>query len=109
MESDTEDTQSEGQVEEVSSSGGAVIEMQEFSHTEENTYEVPMPSSSIVMGSVNPSTLDPYPDIPPKGWLPPIMNIAPGSISRPTKEKIPSKFLEGGRVLHQGMQTEKNN
>ena len=50
MESDTEDTQSEGQVEEVSSSGGAVIEMQ---------------------------------------------------------EKIPSKFLEGGWVLHQGMQTEK--
>ena len=35
------------------------------------------------------------------------MNIAPGSISRPTKEKIPSKFLEGGWVLHQGMQTEK--
>ena len=34
MESDTEDTQSEGQVEEVSSSGGTVIEMQEFSHTE---------------------------------------------------------------------------
>ena len=75
MESDTEDTQSEGQVEEVSSSGGAVIEMQEFSHIEENTYEVPMPSSSsssssIVMGSVNPSTLDPYPDIHPKGCLP---------------------------------------
>ena len=83
--------------------------MQEFSHTEENTYEVPMPSSSssIVMGSIKPSTLDPYPDIPPKGWLPPIMNIAPGSISRPTKERIPSKFLEGGWVLHQGMQTEK--
>ena len=119
MESDTEDTQSEGQVEEVSPSGGAVIEMQEFSHTEENTYEVPMPSSSspsssslsssssVVMGSVNPSILDPYPDIPPKAWLPPIMNIAPGSISRPTKEKTPSKFLEGGWVLHQGMQTEK--
>ena len=110
MESDTEDTQSEGQVEEVSSSGSAAIEMQEFSHTEENTYEVPMPSSSsssIVMGSVNPSTLDPYPGIPPKGSLPPIMNIAPGSISRPTKEKIPSKFLEGGWVLHQGMQTKK--
>ena len=35
------------------------------------------------------------------------MNIAPGSISRTTKEKIPSKFLEGGWVLHQGMQTEK--
>ena len=34
MESDTEDTQSEGQVEEVSLSGGAVIEMQEFSNTE---------------------------------------------------------------------------
>ena len=59
------------------------------------------------MGGANPSTLDPYPDIPPKGWLPTIMNIAPGSISRPTKEKIPSKFLEGGWVLHQGMQTEK--
>ena len=43
MESNTEDTQSVGQVEEVSSSGGAVMEMQEFSHTEENTYEVPMP------------------------------------------------------------------
>ena len=65
MESDTEDTQSEGQVEEVSSSGGAVIEMQEFPHTEENNYEVPMPSSSssssssssIVMGSVNPRNL----------------------------------------------------
>ena len=52
------------------------------------------------MGGANPSTFDPYPDIPPKGWL-------PGSISRPTKEKIPSKFLEGGWVLHQGMQTEK--
>ena len=104
MESDTEDTQSEGQVDEVSSSGGVVIEMQEFSHTEKTL----MPSSSsIVMGSVNPSTLDPYPGIPPKGWLPPIMNIAPGSISRPTKEKIPSKFLEDGWVLHQGMETEK--
>ena len=34
MESDTEETQSEGQVEEVSSSGGALIEMQEFSHTD---------------------------------------------------------------------------
>ena len=90
MESDTEDIQSERQVEEVSSSGGSVIQMQEFSHTEENTYEVPIPSSSsssIVMGGANPSTLDPYPDIPPKGWLPTIMNIAPGSISRPTKEK----------------------
>ena len=108
MESDTKDIQSEGQVEEVSSSGGSVIEMQEFSHTEENTYKVPIPSSSsIVMGGANPSTLDPYPDIPPKGWLPTIMNIAPGSISRPTKENIPSKFLEGGWVLHQGMQTEK--
>ena len=111
MESDTENTQSEGQVEEVSSSGGAVIKMQELSHPEENTYEVPMSSplsssSSIVMGSVNPSTLDPCPDILPKGWLPHIMNIALGSISRPTKEKIPSKFLEGGWVLHQGMQTE---
>ena len=45
--------------------------------------------------------------IPPKGWLPPVMNIVPGSISIPLKEKIPSKFKEGGWVLHQGMQTEK--
>ena len=35
MDSDTEDSQSEGQVQEVSSSGGAVIEMQEFSDTDE--------------------------------------------------------------------------
>ena len=35
------------------------------------------------------------------------MNIAHGSISIPLKEKIPSKFKEGGWVLHQGMQTEK--
>ena len=33
----------------------------------------------------------PYPHIPPKGWLPPIMNIAPGSISISLKENIPSK------------------
>ena len=48
------------------------------------------------MGGANPSTLDPYPDIPPKGWLPTIMNIAPGSISRPTKEnsiQIPRGWL----------------
>ena len=31
--------------------------------------------------------LDPYSNIPPKGWLPPVMNIAPGSISIPLKEK----------------------
>ena len=105
MESDTEDIQSEDRWKSIIIWGSA-IEMQEFSHTEENTYEVPIPSS-IVMGGANPSTLDPYPDIPPKDWLPTIMNIAPGSISRPTKEKIPSKFLEGGWVLHQGMQTEK--
>ena len=54
-----------------------------------------------------PADFDPYPNIPTKGWLPPIMNIAPGSISIPLKEKSPSKFIEGGWVLHQGMQTEK--
>ena len=32
--------------------------------------------------------LDPNPNIPPKGWLPPVMNIAPGRISIPLKEKI---------------------
>ena len=54
MEDDTEDPQSEGQVEEVSSSGGgAVIEMHEFSDTDDSTYEVPMPPSSSVMGSAN--------------------------------------------------------
>ena len=37
----------------------------------------------------------------------PIINIAPGSISIPLKEKNPSKFIEGSWVLHQGMQTEK--
>ena len=128
MDSATEDSQSKGQVQEVSSSGGAVIEMQEFSDTDDNPYEVPIPSSSTVMSSVNsnatvsfvsaptnnetvhlhpvsaailpsfsleeqqgavggndqtlPKTvegeLDPYPNIPPKGWLPPVMNIAPG-------------------------------
>ena len=51
--------------------------------------------------------LDPYPNIPPKGWFPPVMNIVPGSISIPLKEKNPSKFKESGWVLHQGMQTEK--
>ena len=148
MENDTEDPLSEGQVEEVSSSGGgAVIEMHEFSDTDDSTCEVPMPPSSSVMGSAHvsfvsaptnndtvhpvstdvfpeqqqgavggndhtmsksvPADFDPYPNIPPKGWLPPIMNIAPGSISIPQKEKIPSKFIEGGWVLHQGMQTEK--
>ena len=51
--------------------------------------------------------LDPYPNIPPKGWLPPVMNIVPGSISIPLKEKIPSKFKESCWILHQGIQTEK--
>ena len=54
-----------------------------------------------------PADFDSYPNIPAKGWLPPIMNIAPGSINIPLKEKIQSKFIEGGWVLHQGMQTEK--
>ena len=152
MENDTEDPQSERQVEEVSSfGGGAVIEMQEFPDIDDSTYEVPIPPSSSVMGSANlsapvsfvsaptnndtvhpvstvvlleqqqgafggndytlsksvPADFDPYPNISAKGWLPPIMNIAPGSISIPLKEKIPSKFIEGGWVLHQGMQTEK--
>ena len=53
--SDTEDSQSEEQVQEVSSSGGAVIEMQEFSDTDDNPYEVPIPSSPAVMSSVNPN------------------------------------------------------
>ena len=42
MEIDAGGSQSEGQVEEVSSSG-AVIEMQEFSDSDDNPYEVPMP------------------------------------------------------------------
>ena len=53
MDSDTEDSQPEGQVQEVSSSGGAVIEMQEFSDTDDNPYEVPKPSSHSVMSSFN--------------------------------------------------------
>ena len=40
MDSDTEDSQSEGQVQEVSSSGGAVIEMQGFSDTDDNPYPI---------------------------------------------------------------------
>ena len=64
---------------------------------------VVLPSSSLeeqqgAVGEIN---------IPLKGWLPPVMNIAPGSICIPLKEKNPSKFKEGGWVLHQGMQTEK--
>ena len=55
MDSDTKDSQSEGQVQEVSSSGGVVIEMQEFSDTDDNPYEVPIPSSPTVMSSVNPN------------------------------------------------------
>ena len=54
MEIDTGGSQSEGQVEEVSSSG-AVIEMQEFSDSDENPYEVPMPPPLTVMASVNPT------------------------------------------------------
>ena len=54
-----------------------------------------------------PADFDPYPNISAKGWLPPIMNIAPESISSPLKEKNPFKFIEVGWVLHQGMQTEK--
>ena len=84
MEIDTGGSQSEGQVEEVSSSG-AVIEMQEFSDSDDNPYEVPMPPPLTVMASVNPtatvdfvsaSTKEGELDIPPQGWLPPI--------SRPT-------------------------
>ena len=55
IDSDIEDSQSEGQVQEVSSSGGAVIEMQEFSDTDDNPYEVPIPSSPTLMSSVNPN------------------------------------------------------
>ena len=54
MEIDTGGSQSEGQVEEVSSSG-AVIEMQEFSDSDDNPYEVPMPPPLTVMASVNPT------------------------------------------------------
>ena len=156
MDSDTGDSQLEGQVQEVSSSGGAVIEMQEFSDTDDNPYEVPIPSSPTVMSSVNPNApvnfvpaltnnetvhlhpvsafvlpssslekqqgavggnkqtlpktvegeFDPYANIPPKGLVHPVMNIAPRSIRMPLK-KIPSKFKEGGWVLDQGNQTEK--
>ena len=137
-------------MEEVSSSGSV---MQEFSDSDDNTYEVPVQPSSAVLDGLNPvgfvststntetvhlhpvvlpspspqeeeqsgavgandQTLpktveeqhDPYPHIPPTGWLPPVMNIAPGSISIPLKEKISSKLKEGWWVLHQGMQTEK--
>ena len=54
MEIDTGGSQSEGQVEEVSSSG-AVIEMQEFLDSDDNPYEVPMPPPLTVMASVNPT------------------------------------------------------
>ena len=54
MEIDTGGSQSEGQVEEVSSSG-AVIEMQEFSDSDDNPYEVPMPPPLTVMSSENPT------------------------------------------------------
>ena len=77
-------------------------------------HPVVLPSSSpqeeeqSVAVGVNDQTLpktveeehDHYPHIPPKGWFPPVMNIAPGSI-------IPSKLKEGYWVLHQGMQIEK--
>ena len=140
MENDTKDPQSEGQMEEVSpSGGGAVIEMHEFSDTDDSTYEVPMPPSSRVMGSANlsapvsfvsaptnndtvhlvstvvlpeqqqgavgdndhtmsksvPADFDPYPNIPAKGWLPPIMNIAHGNISIPLKEKNSIQIYRG--------------
>ena len=55
MDSDTKDSQLEGQVKEVSSSGVAVIEMQQFSDTDDNPYEVPIPSSPTVMSNVNPN------------------------------------------------------
>ena len=54
MEIETGGSQSEGQVEEVSSSG-AVIEIQEFSDSDDNPYEVPMPLPLTVMASVNPT------------------------------------------------------
>ena len=54
MEIDTGGSQSEGQVEEVSSSG-AVIEMQKFSDSDDNLYEVPMPPPLAVMDSLNPT------------------------------------------------------
>ena len=54
MEIYTGGSQLEGQVEEVSSSG-AVIEMQEFSDSDDNPYEVPMPPPLTVMASVNPT------------------------------------------------------
>ena len=47
METDTQN-RSEGQVEEVSLSG-AVKEMHEFSYSDDNTYEVPVPPSSAVL------------------------------------------------------------
>ena len=53
METDTQDSQSEGQVEEVSSFG-AVIEMQEFSDSDDNTYEIPVPPPSAVLDGLNP-------------------------------------------------------
>ena len=159
MDSDTEDRQSEGQVQEVSSSGGAVIEMQEFSDTDENPYEVPIPSSPTVISSVNPNApvsfvpaptnnktvhlhpvsavvlpsfslgeqqgavggneqtlpktvegeLDSYPNIPSKGWLPPVMNIAPGSISIPLKEKNSFQIQRGWLGFASGHADCKNN
>ena len=53
METNTQNSQSEGQVEEVSSSG-AVIEMQEISDSDDNTYEVPVPPPSAVLDGLNP-------------------------------------------------------
>ena len=53
IETDTQDSPSEGQVEEVSSSV-AVIEMQEFSDSDDNTYEVPVPPPSAVLDGMNP-------------------------------------------------------
>ena len=50
-----------------------------------------MPPSSSVMGSANLSA----PNISAKGWLPAIMNIAPGSISIPLKEKKSIQIYRG--------------
>ena len=54
MEIDTRGSQSEGQMDEMPSSG-AVIEMQEFSDSDDNLYKVPMPPPLTVIASVNPT------------------------------------------------------
>ena len=53
METNTQASQSEGHVEEVSSSA-AVIEMQEFSDSDDNTSEVPVPPPFAVVDGLNP-------------------------------------------------------